>query len=96
MAVNAVITGGEKPKIKLVQALMVVLVTCTNEEDPLKNEGTRVVTPFLPWKVYGDFSRCSKSNLSEIQTHPSFMAVLLDESVRHIIKVEVSEKHHIT
>ena len=23
---------------------MVVLVTCTNEEDPIKNEGARVVT----------------------------------------------------
>ena len=24
------------------------LVTCKNEEDPLENEGTRVVTTFLP------------------------------------------------
>ena len=27
---------------------MVDLVTCKNEEDPLENEGTRVVTTFLP------------------------------------------------
>ena len=30
-------------KIKLIQAFMVVLVTCKNEEDPFKNEGARVV-----------------------------------------------------
>ena len=29
--------------IKLIQALMIVLVTCKNEEDPIKNEGARVV-----------------------------------------------------
>ena len=27
---------------KLIQAFMVVLVTCKNEEDPIKNEGARV------------------------------------------------------
>ena len=27
---------------------LVDLVTCKNEEDPLENEGTRVVTTFLP------------------------------------------------
>ena len=35
------------PKIKLIQTFMVVLVTCKNEEDPIKNEGTRVVTTDL-------------------------------------------------
>ena len=39
---------GILPKFKLVQAFMIVLVTCKNEEDPSKNEGTRVVTIFLP------------------------------------------------
>ena len=28
-------------------SFMVGLVTCKNEEDPLENEGTRVVTTFL-------------------------------------------------
>ena len=32
------------PKIKLIQFFMSVLVTCKNEEDPIKNEGARVVT----------------------------------------------------
>ena len=35
------------PKIKLNQTFMGVLVTCKNEEDPLKNEGARVVTTNL-------------------------------------------------
>ena len=33
---------------KPIQAFMVGLVICKNEEDPSKNEGTRVVTTFLP------------------------------------------------
>ena len=44
---------------KLIQAFMVGFVTCKNEEDPSKIEGTRVVTTFLP--VYGDFSRRSRA-----------------------------------
>ena len=34
---------------------MVGLVIYKNEEDPSKNDGTRVVTTVLPLKVYGDF-----------------------------------------
>ena len=40
--------NGILPKIKLIQAFMVGLVTCKNKEDPSKNEGTRVVTTLLP------------------------------------------------
>ena len=36
------------PKFKLIQAFMHVLDTCKNEEDPIKNEGARVFTRFLP------------------------------------------------
>ena len=31
------------------QAFIVVLVTCKNEEDPIKNEGARVLTRFSPF-----------------------------------------------
>ena len=34
-------------KFKLFQAFIVVLVTCKNEEDPIKNEGGRVLTSLL-------------------------------------------------
>ena len=32
------------PKIELIRDIIVVLVTCKNEEDPIKNEGARVAT----------------------------------------------------
>ena len=35
-------------KFELIQAFMHVLDTCKNEEDPIKNEGARVFTRFLP------------------------------------------------
>ena len=47
-AANSVVGDGIFTKFKLIQAFMVVLVTCKNEEDAFKNEGTRVVTQFLP------------------------------------------------
>ena len=39
---------GILPKFELIQAFIVVLVTCKNEEDPIKNEGTRMLTRFSP------------------------------------------------
>ena len=46
---------------------MVSLVISKNEEDPFKNESARVVTTFLPLKVYGDFSRCSRAANSPVR-----------------------------
>ena len=57
---NSLGGGGSKPilshpssvgiltKLKLIQALIVVLIVCKNEEDPFKIESTRVVPTFLP------------------------------------------------
>ena len=42
------VSGGILPKFELIQAFMVVIVTCKNEEDPIKNEGSRVLTRFSP------------------------------------------------
>ena len=36
------------PKFELIQAFMHVRVTYNNEEDPIKNDGARVFTIFLP------------------------------------------------
>ena len=47
-AANSVVGDGIWHKFKVIQAFMLVLVTCKNEEDPSKNEGTRVVRIFLP------------------------------------------------
>ena len=41
-------SDGILPKFKPIQAFMVGFVICKNEEDPFKNEGTGVVTTFLP------------------------------------------------
>ena len=43
------------PKFKLIQALMVVLVTCKNDKDPSKNERTYVLTTFLSLYSYECF-----------------------------------------
>ena len=60
-AANSEVSDGILPKFKPIQAFIVDLVTCKNEEDSLKNEGTRLVTSFLPLKVYGDFSKRSRA-----------------------------------
>ena len=48
---------------------MVVLQTCKNEEDPIKIEGTRVLTI-----LYVVFQRW---NSAEFRTHPSFYSCLV-------------------
>ena len=47
-AANSEVSGGILPKFELIQAFIVVLVTCKNEEDPIKNEGGRVLTKIFP------------------------------------------------
>ena len=47
-AANSEVSDEFLPKFKLIQAIIVGLVTCNNEEDPSKNDCTRVVTIFLP------------------------------------------------
>ena len=44
---NSGVGGGIWPKFKLMQAFTHVLVTCKNEDDRIKNEGTIVFTRFL-------------------------------------------------
>ena len=46
---------------------MVVLVTCKNEENPIKNEGARVVTTMFDWIFFiHQFLRCSRADNSLI------------------------------
>ena len=45
---NSEVSSGILPKFELIQAFIVVLVTCKNEEDPIKNEGARMLTRFFP------------------------------------------------
>ena len=48
-------------KFELMPPYMVVLVTCKNEEDPIKNGGTRVLT-----RLYVDFFRHSRAANSTV------------------------------
>ena len=43
-------------KFELIQAFMHVLITCKNEDDPIKNEGARVSQDFSHYKSMGIFS----------------------------------------
>ena len=65
---NSVISDGILPKFKPIQAFMADLVTCKNEEDPLENVGTRVVTTFSHYKSMGIFP-----NAQGQLTHKSFV-----------------------
>ena len=56
MAANSEVNVGIPPKFELIQAFMVVLLTCKNVEDAFKNEGARVLTTFIHNKSMGIFS----------------------------------------
>ena len=64
---------------------MGVIVTCKNGEDPFKHEGARVVTKDLPLKVHANFfyntqgqlTQQSEVGLLKVQTHPSWLVVLV-------------------
>ena len=47
MAANSIVGGQVWLKIKLIEALIVVLDTCKNDVDPSKNESTSVLTTLL-------------------------------------------------
>ena len=47
-AANSEVSYGILPKFELIQAFIVVLVTCKNKEDPIKIEGAIVLTRFSP------------------------------------------------
>ena len=46
-AANSEVSGGILPQFELIKAYIVVLLTCKNEKDPIKNEGARVLTSLL-------------------------------------------------
>ena len=54
-AANFTIQGLIWPNFEPIRAFMVVLVTCKNEEDPIKNEGARVIT-----RLFIDFSNAQE------------------------------------
>ena len=73
-AANSPVCGQIRPKFELIQNYRVVLVTCKNEEDPIKNEGTRELT-----SLQLDFFRRSRAANSEVGSGfpPKFKLVKL-------------------
>ena len=65
MAAYSVVSDWIRPQLELIQAFIVVFVTCTNEEDTIENEGTRVVISFPHYK-YGNFSRRTRAGNSAV------------------------------
>ena len=47
MVANSAVSGRILPNFELVRDIMVVLNTCKNEEDLIKNENARVLTTLL-------------------------------------------------
>ena len=68
---------------------MHVLDTCKNEEDPIKNEGARLLTRFLHYKSMGIFLKRSRAANSAVLglIWPNF------ELVRYIMDVLVTCKY---
>ena len=48
MAANSIVQGPTCPNFEPIREFMGVHVACKKEEDPIKSEGTGVVTTFLP------------------------------------------------
>ena len=60
-AANSEVSGGIPPKSELIQAFIVVLVTCKNKKDPIKNTGSRVLTR-SPYNKNGIFVQTLKGS----------------------------------
>ena len=58
-AANSAVLGRIWPIFKTYKDTMVVLVTCKNVKDPIKNEGNRVLTRVSPLLNYGHWNQSS-------------------------------------
>ena len=63
------ITGQPYINVGSGDLIIVAVFTCKTEEDPMKNKGARVATTFVLFKVYGEFSRRSRSANSVDSCH---------------------------
>ena len=69
-AANSAVLGLIWPKFELVRDIKGFLVTCKYEEDPIKNEGARVLTSL--YDVFSDAQGQLTPNSVQIRTYPSF------------------------
>ena len=63
------VPGQILPNFEPIQDVMVVFITCKNKEEPIKNEGARLVTRFSLWKP--EFSSDLAQNLMQPISHPN-------------------------
>ena len=84
---------------------MVGLVTCKNEENLSENEGTRVVTTYLPLQVYKDFPRCSRAansyvpgrilpNSEQIRDFMGFLVACKNKEIKSKMKALEWSQHY--
>ena len=66
MAANSNVSGGIPPKSELIQSFIVVLVTCKNEKDPIKNTGSKVLTRFSLHNENGIFFKRLRAAISAV------------------------------
>ena len=80
MAAHSAVSGGIRCKFKLIKDLIAILITCKNEENPIKNEGSSA-NKFPPIIRLLDFFRHSDNgsqlrnpwpNSAEFKTHLRF------------------------
>ena len=70
MAADSAVFGPTRPQSEVIKAFIVVLLTCKHEEDPIKNEGGRVVTTLCidfsdaQWQITTDSVVVSGRNLN--------------------------------
>ena len=83
MAAISVVGGRVWQKIKLIQAFILVLVTCKNKEDPFKKNElewsqqiSRCKSMWIFQTLKGSLRRSIRLVLLEIQTHPSVYGCL--------------------
>ena len=63
-AANSVVSGRIIPKFELIQAFIVVLITCKNEEDPIKMEALECLQDFPHYKSMGFFFSNAQGQLT--------------------------------
>ena len=93
-AAKSVVRGQIKPKFELVRDFLVVLITCKNKEDPIINEGARVITRvyvvfFFRGSRAANFAVSGKI-LPKFELIQAFMVVLVTRKNKEEAKKEGS------
>ena len=86
-------SGLIRPKIKLNQAFMLVLVTSSFDDDSIKNERASMETPFSHYKS-GEFFRCSRA-ANSVVSGPIWLKFELVQDFMHVLVTCKYKKNRI-